>query len=581
MADTEIIVDPEAPDFSAVVTFVSRSEVTAAVQDCFMQVAVGVLEKRRDSELLKRLLEHPEQRFRFQYVLGNIRTSETSEAEPGPGERERIDRSRSIVLGALDAIRTFVMEVAEDIRDDLRQADETITPELLREEIETEIEQLLGSDEVLQDHVATLVDEMQERFDLITVGEIEVEENWPVRWHWRTSDRGAFIEEINHFSSNYAARFGTLLTPLVNGVRVRGPFVPNAMPTSVRGFSLIDVEGLGHTPESSASVSARLVDYFESVDSILLVDNGTQPMQAASIAAIRAVLTSGHIEKLVLAFSHLDQVLGDNLTSIDEREEHVLSSVENVVIKLGTELATQDEQRLRQRVDEATVMLGGIHLRLNAEVGDASRTLEALGHLLALICYVPAPPDPSEARPIYDRAQFEEATREAGAAFRRRWKGLLGREDVPGVPKEHWARVKALTRRLSGLDRDEYADLKPVADLVTATREALYRVVRHPKAWHPIEPPEATRNEILDRFTTEISIELGRIARRWVWLERRREWSAAYAETGKGSTYVRARIIDAEVFEQVVPLDGVAHGVDLEIADALTGVSGRMGIVLR
>ena len=39
-----------------------------------------------------------------------------------------------------------------------------------------------------------------------------------------TSDRAAFLRRVNRFSSNFAGFFGELLTPLVNGIRVQGPF---------------------------------------------------------------------------------------------------------------------------------------------------------------------------------------------------------------------------------------------------------------------------------------------------------------------------------------------------------------------
>lgn len=576
VADTEIVVDPGAATFRAVVTFVSRAEVVAALQECFVQVALGVLDRRRESELMKRMLEHPEQRFRFQYVFGNVRGGEAT-APDADDDRERIERSREIVTAALEAIRTFVTEIAEDIEADLRGSD--IEAAHLREEVEAEIEQLVGTDEVLVDHLEALIDDMRGRFELVTQGNLELVNDWPVRWSWEESDRSTFIEGINFFSSNHAARFGRLLTPFVNGIRVRGPFVPHALPAQARGFSLVDVEGLGHTPDSSASVSPRLVEYFDAVDAILLVDNGQQPMQAASIAAIRAIITSGHIDKLVVAFTHLDQVIGDNLTSIEEREEHVLSSAENVVIRLGADLPPRDEQRLRNRVDGATVLLGGIDRRLQADEAESGRTRGALRELCELLCHVPVPIDPSEARPTYNREDFEEATHEAIATFRRRWKGLLGREDVPGTPKEHWARVKALTRRLGELDQEEYGDLKPIADLVRATREAFYDRIRRPLAWHPIEPPEANRDEIMDRFATELSSELGRIAQTRVWRERRRRWIDGYAESGKGSTYARAEIIDLGIFEEAAPLGGTGDYAS-DVIKAVAEVSTRAEIQL-
>src|ERR1051325_2422647 len=45
------------------------------------------------------------------------------------------------------------------------------------------------------------------------------------------------------------------------------------------------------------------------------------------------------------------------------------------------------------------------------------------------------------------------------------WRPMLGLEQRAGFTKEHWARIKALSRRLATRMADEYAWLRPVADL--------------------------------------------------------------------------------------------------------------------
>ncbi|NED06058.1 hypothetical protein G3I55_30925, partial [Streptomyces sp. SID6648] len=71
------------------------------------------------------------------------------------------------------------------------------------------------------------------------------------------------------------------------------------------------------------------------------------------------------------------------------------------------------------------------------------------------------------AKPVFDRMNLSLAVTEAARNFHRRWRGLLGLEYNAAAPKEHWTRVKALTRRLGEGWRDEYDSLRPVADLRT------------------------------------------------------------------------------------------------------------------
>lgn len=115
---------------------------------------------------------------------------------------------------------------------------------------------------------------------------------------------------MTRFSSNYAPLFGTLLTPLVSGIRVAGQFAPTWPDATPPRLVTIDGEGLGHTPGSAATLSTAVSKRIETVDAVLLVDNAAQPMQAAPVAAMKAVVTSGNASKLLVAFTHFDMVKG-------------------------------------------------------------------------------------------------------------------------------------------------------------------------------------------------------------------------------------------------------------------------------
>ncbi len=45
-------------------------------------------------------------------------------------------------------------------------------------------------------------------------------------------------------------------------------------------------------------------------DAIVLVDNAAQPMQAGPCAVLQSLVISGHESKLLLAFTHFDEVKG-------------------------------------------------------------------------------------------------------------------------------------------------------------------------------------------------------------------------------------------------------------------------------
>src|SRR6266566_9852523 len=111
----------------------------------------------------------------------------------------------------------------------------------------------------------------------------------------------------------HAPLFGRLLTPLVQGIRASGPFLPAWREGSSPRLVLMDGEGLGHTLDTATSLSTEVTSRFEKADAIVLVDSASQPMQATSSAVLKSVETGGHVAKLLICFTHFDSVEGDNL----------------------------------------------------------------------------------------------------------------------------------------------------------------------------------------------------------------------------------------------------------------------------
>jgi hypothetical protein len=72
---------------------------------------------------------------------------------------------------------------------------------------------------------------------------------------------------------------------------------------------------------------------FADVDLILLVDSAQQPMQAAPLALLRAAGSAGYADKVALAFSHFDQVKGDNLQNLAQKRAHVVAGITNTYMR--------------------------------------------------------------------------------------------------------------------------------------------------------------------------------------------------------------------------------------------------------
>ena len=367
---------------------------------------------------------------------------------------------------------------------------------------------------------------------------------------------------MSPFSSNYAPLFGRLLTPLVNGVRVSGPFAPLWHGPEVPKLVLLDGEGLGHTPTSSSAVSTAVSRRIEAADAVLLVDSAKQPMQAAPLAAMREVVATGNARKLIIGFTHFDEVKGDNLPNASAKVQHVLASAENVLAAFGEELGPYAERALRQRLESARFFFADIHEPLRGSTASGRRTISQIRKLLDAIDAVIERPEPVEARPVYDRMNLVLAIRAAADAFHEAWRPRLGLEFRPGYAKEHWTRVKALSRRLATGWADEYDTLRPIADLRKELVERIYVFVQDPLRWEGPHPPDDQKQACFDAFADNLGRRLLEVCARRMWHERAAQWQDAYVKHGTGSTFVRARIIGDEIYEPAAPVPDVTPSLE-------------------
>jgi hypothetical protein len=552
-------------------------EVREYLTECVSAAALSAWNGARDSELLRRLLNHVNQRFRFSYVLGNgsqprvVDFDDDNEEEDndapdllGREAAKNVDmRATNQLLGRMPSIlREIAKRHGTGLRERLEaenQSDKGVVDELF----EDEFDNLIRSDEQFHGIADDLLDEIEKRFDLLETANIRrTKQGWPLSWSLTTDDRATLIQAVSRFSSNHARYFGQLLTPLVNGVRVSGPFSPIWSDGMVPKLVLLDGEGLGHTPSTSASVSTSVTRRIEEVDAVLLVDSAAQPMQAAPVAAMRELARSGNAAKLILVFTHFDEVKGDNLPTPTAKVQHVMASAENVLAAIGEDLGPFAERSLRKRLDEARVFLARIDEPISDTTKEGARTISQLEKLLTLIDEVVERPEPVQVAPCYDRMDLVLAVKAAAEGYHDAWFPRLGLDYKPGVGKEHWTRVKALSRRLATGMADCYDSLQPVADLRKELLNRIYVFVQNPVRWQGAEPADDEKQTIFDALADAIGRRLLDLATQRVWKDRGREWQNAYNKHGRGSTFVRADIIGTQILEPAAPIPDLIPSID-------------------
>jgi energy-coupling factor transporter ATP-binding protein EcfA2 len=565
ISDTEIIT-ANGP-FAAVVTFMSEFEVRAHIDECLEAACLAAIEGQSDTKIAKALLTHREERFRLSYLLGEWR-DETPPADDGfefdtvaPAASGSLDNDEGVtddehranserIENYVRRVQVIALEIDKQISYDLGPLGAQQTPDDKAAWLELYCDRLFDSEEFVR-LALDIRDEVESRFSMLEAGFLERSgTGWPVLWSFESADRESFLRQVRWFSSNHSRQFGRLLTPLVDGIRVKGPFRPRSEELLVADkLVLLDGQGLGHTAESVSSISTKVTKRFGDVDMILLVDSAKQPMQAAPLALLRAAGSAGYADKVTLAFTNFDQVKGDNLQTTTQKRDHVLASIPNAVASIRQTLGAPVGAALERRLVESVFMFGGLDREIEAI---PHGVVKEMGRLLQLLQSAAEPEEPAEAAPIYAVGGLELALRDAVESFLRPWEARLGATYRDGIRTEHWTRIKALSRRFANAWGDEYDNLRPASDLIGRLQEEISRWLDTPASWTRDPSDEDERMAALNPVRSGVFGALHEMVKERLADQHRSEWMTAYTDTGYGSGTRRANVI-RRIYEDSAP----------------------------
>ena len=585
-AETEVVADPTAEHYDAVITFKTEYEIRCAVEECIEDACLAVIRDHDDARIAAELLEHREQRFRLSHLLGNwpepvadagltSMFDEDWDNDDGLPVGETVtDEAQLVNNERLAAYVSQIREIATATRDQLVPKygayEEIANPYRLEEWREDFIDSLYDSEDY-RDLSLDIMDVIKGRFDAVSEGTFEcTAAGWPNLWQYRLpkNDRVAFLRQVRWFTSNHGDQFGRLLTPLVDGIRVKGPFKPlvDGLGDDEHHLVFLDGEGLGHSAKEATSVSTKVTERFPDVEMILLVDDAQSPMQAASLELLRSTGSSGHEHKIAVAFTHFDQVDGDNLRNNTQKVNHVVASVNNAILSLRDSLGGPTASRLERQLENSKFYLGKLDMRVPEGF---TRQLSALLDRMQASAVIPEPPI---AAPIYSVARLDMTLRDATDNFKNPWKGRLGLVNYEGG-WEHWTRVKALCRRIANRWDNEYNGLRPVADLVRELQNAVSLWLNNPSGWtrHPQDDDE--REAAISKIKRDVFVRMHMLAERRLVTNQRPGWETAFsAFRGTGSSRRRAMRI-VQIYEEAAPSISYAMDTDnQELFDEVIGI---------
>ncbi len=520
--------------FRAAVSFRSETETEQALQQMVLKAVMKALDQASDDIIIRELFEPTEDGLRLKYLSG----------VPKLGGQNSVDQLAQQWLTRVRQIAEAAsVAVASVLQDGLDASQDNASA--MRELIEDEAEESEG----LAELVGLMIEELRDRSEIEVPGNISrTATGWPSAWKFEASasEREQFIKEIKRFTGNTREEFGKLLTPLVNGVRVAGPFF--ASTGGRRPLVLCDTVGFGHHADTASDLHEAYTALCDRADCILIVESAKTSFSSNSLhQVLEAAATTGHVKKLAFAFTHMDALTGDDVLDDTELQEKALLGLrsaidEHVAKKLSREAA-------RQLMNYLTADNLFFFASLNVP-GDTSSDAELARlskHFSAAKPVVPS----DAAFPEYDFKFFVPFIITAITNFRTRWSALLGVQSPSVLAPLPWQSVKAVARRNAQNLSDDYP-YRPVAALHAVLRQEIAKFLDAPLGWPGHAPSEDEKQSVIDLIKAELNRPLLRLSVRTLRTVPQAQWIMAWEFRGPNSTIRRRGAVET-LFAQHLP----------------------------
>ena len=551
--DIEIL-SKNVNDYEAVVTFISEDETRNYIEDCVSDAIFQYIKTEDEERMMKHFLFHENMKFRLGYIIGKpfkaennteikdlgfeFEVDDDNDNDVKKEEKKAFVKSEKIQI-RLNNFSEKLKEISNIIEHEISSVISIDIDTIVKEDTVLYFEQhdkIIRQNNNIQDFIDEVLEAVKETFNYITQGEKEETNNWINLWKYKTHKRDDFIKIISSFSSNNANDYGRLLAPLVNGMRIKGRFLANYhKPTEFKEFIFIDGEGLGHNIDTSSNLSENITNKFKFIDKILLIDNAEQPMQAAPIMVLKNATAYGIQRKIILAFTHFDQVKGANFSNDQDKKDHIDFTVNNVLNNIGKERGKLAQKSLETTISKNKFFLSDIQNRKLKR-----KTAIELRNLVEKLAYNDPDIESLENPQItFSSSSLDDYILEAIQKFRELWNDYFGFSYQPKYKKVHWATLKAFTKRITW-GQNEYSNLTPVQDLTynlnTSIELFLENSILDPHIFNDndkINTFDKIKETLRKKFYKKIKNVL-------IDIERYNMWEDAYYYTGIGSSRKRA-----------------------------------------
>ncbi len=556
VADIEIIVDDV--DFSAVITFFTENEVRETVKENILEACAFAHREKEDVvKIASKMLVDSDKRFRFNFVLGDW--TQKAASTPGDdfeleGEEQEFDLETDATpapvpwtkfefcVAQVVSMTELAVEAARSDLEPVSEQDEPVIEELWLQYID---------DDRLDALVEEILEELEKRLCAATG-----QTSWPaVHRIADSAEKAEFFRRLRPFYENNRKFFGALVTPLVQGIRVRGQFGPPLWAAAeLPRWVLLDGQGVGHEQGGSTKINRtvppELARKFSDADVICLVDRAVPSMTGDAPVLLENLITRGHQDHLAFIFTHFEDVSAPDLDGA-ARKAKVLEGLSNAIQGISSlpkaqrvilERTAESKSYFLARLDMPEIKLKPVREEMRRICDQFKRA----GKIT-----IP------KIRPMFNEYQIARVLQTEIEAYRRDW-------SEPELRSYHWKIMEALTNWIGHAYADGYPkrNLYPGQNLSQRLISAVSVELESPTAWDPW-PPEnaddesrilnAIRSKVGDRIDTFCSQTLVGDPRTGYWLP-------AYENiSGPGTKMMRARTI-ARILEDRAQLPSEGLG---------------------
>jgi hypothetical protein len=567
--ETEVIVGLR--EYSAAITFMPEEEADFEVRQSISAAVLRAVDDETDAHVAGALLERSDMRFRLKYMLGDWPAEEVDEDPYDSDESSELQEKDEAHVSQEDSeqlasrLNTYVKSIREiaalgvvEIEKE-RGALAAMSSDERNSALDA-IQDWAEESEPFASLVSEIIDDLREKFEGLSIGKLlKTTTGWPRLWWLKepASRRQEFMTAVRLFSSNEREDWGKLFTPLVNGLRVGGPFAPTwASGVGQPRFILIDTEGLGHKANTMPDVPDYIVSRFPESDAILFVHRGDSPFSFEGGKALEAIAGAGQTGKTFMTFTRMDEVKGPNIQGWKAKRDFAFSGVRNVTEnQIAKSLSPEVARFMLAHLDKEAFYLGSL------QKGDPKEAKVELLRLLERLTSVVPPPLPAPAFPDYGNYDLLILALQKGVeGFRIPWRAYLNLQRHSDYRPLPWQSVKAVSRRYAEGFDDGY-EIRPASNLLNSLTLAISKFLEHPIGWSGAPNPDDKR-VILDRIKESVSKKLTRFSVQQLRKKAQPDWQIAYGFRGPGTTLDRRLKIES-LYEHWVP-EPVTDGDDMQ-----------------